>query len=153
MQMLPLKESLRAFDEQHDLAKKEMQLLELTHQHPEAGPALLALAKTTPHTDTRWMAMRGMRDLQYKGGEAFLRRSLADDDSLVRCNAARVIGDLHLQHARKTLLKMFVDETEPRAIEQASLALRELNVTEAATEIRTKISNHTLQNRAWLLQA
>ena len=152
-QTLPLQEALRTFDEQHDLAKKELQLLDLTHQHPDAGPALLALAKTTPHTDTRWMSMRGMRDLHYTGCEPFLTRSLTDDDALVRSNAARVIGDLHLKHASKELLKMFAAESEPRPIEQASLALRELNVRAAAVEIRAKIPNYTGQTRAWLLQA
>lgn len=151
--MLPLQEALRTFDEQHDLAKKEMQLLKLTQQHPEAGPALLALAKTTPYTDTRWMSMRGMRDLHYKGCESFLRQSLTDADTLVRSNAARVIGDLHLEHARKELLRMFAGEKDPRAIEQASSALRELDFRAASVEIRAKIPNYTGQTRVWLLQA
>lgn len=153
MQTLPLQQALREFDEQHDLAKKEMQLLGLTHQHPEAGPALLVLARTSRYTDTRWMSMQGMRDLRYKGCESFLKRSLEDDDSLVRANAARVIGDLHLEHSRKQLLKMFAAEQDPGAIEQASLALRELDFRAASVEIRAKIPNYFGQTRDWLLQA
>ena len=127
-QLLPLPEALRTFDEEHDLARKELHLLELTRQYPDAGPALLALAERTPHTDTRWMSMRGMRDLHYKGCESFLRRSLAHDDALVRANAARAIGDLRLKHANRELLTMFAKEDDQRALEQASLALRELGV-------------------------
>jgi hypothetical protein len=152
-QLLPLQEALRTFDEEHDLAKKELHLLELTHAHPDAGPQLLALAKSTPHTDTLWMAMRGMRDLHYKRCESFLRRSLAHADALVRANAARTIGDLHLEHAKKELLRMFAVEKDRGAIEQASLALRELDVRTAAVEIRAKIPNYNGQTRAWLLQA
>jgi hypothetical protein len=148
-----LRGALSGFDQEHDLAKKEYRLLALTQHYPNAGSALLNLAKSTRNPDTRWMSMRGMRDLHYVRCEAFLKQSLLDHDSLVRANAARVLGDLGLKDAEKDLLVMFAAENEPMAVEQASLALRVLNVRAAAPSIRKKITHYTWQTRAWLLQA
>ena len=66
-----LPEALSKFDQEHDLVKKERELRSITQQHLEAGPALLELAQRTRFTDTRWMAMRGMRDLHFKDCEDF----------------------------------------------------------------------------------
>jgi hypothetical protein len=48
---------------------------------------------------------------------------------------------------------MFAAENEPPAVEQASLALRMLNVKAAAPYLREKIPAFTGQTRAWLIQA
>ena len=48
---------------------------------------------------------------------------------------------------------MFVAEQDPAAVEQASLALRVLNVRSSAQLIRQKIPAFHGQTRAWLLQA
>jgi hypothetical protein len=148
-----LRDALSGFDQEHDLAKKEYRLQALVQHYPSAGPALLNLAKSTRYPDTRWMSMRGMRDLHYVGCEAFLKQSLVDHDSLVRANAARVLGDLGLKDAKKDLLAMFAAENDPAAVEQASLAIRVLNVRAAVPSIRKKIPHYTWQTRAWLLQA
>jgi hypothetical protein len=147
-----LRDALSGFDQEHDLAKKEYRLQALVQHYPSAGPALLSIAKSTRYSDTRWMSMRGMRDLHYVGCEGFLKQSLVDHDSLVRANAARVLGDLGLKDAEKDLLAMFAAENDPATIEQASFALRVLNVRAAAPYIREKIPHDTWQTRAWLLQ-
>lgn len=152
-QVQPLPDALRVFDQEHDLAKKEYELLSITQQHPESGPALLALAQKTQFSDTRWMAMRGMRDVQFRGCESFLKQELKSSDALVRSNAARVIGDLGFQSADEDLSAMFKAEHDPGAVEQASLSLRVLNVRTSAPLIRRKITLFTGQTRAWLLQA
>jgi hypothetical protein len=51
------------------------------------------------------------------------------------------------------LLAMFVAEHEPQAIQQASLALRMLDIKPAAPYIREKLPVFTGQTRAWLIQA
>ena len=149
-----LYESLRAFDQEHDVAEKEYRLgEELVKRYPRSGSALLKLAETTLHVDTRWMSMRGMRELHYLGCERFLKNSLKDSNAVVRANAARVLGDLGFKDAEQNLLNMFAAESDPGAVEQASLALRMLEAKRAVPYIREKIPNYTWQTRGWLLQA
>jgi hypothetical protein len=144
---------LLRFDGEHDLAAKERLLLTLTNQDSEAAPALLRLAESTTNSDTRWMAMRGMATLHYKACAPFLEASLTDSAALVRANAARALGDLRIKDAGDPLLAMFTAEPEPGAIEQASAALRMLNIKAAAPYIREKIPAFEGQTRVWLIQA
>jgi len=144
---------LLQFDSQHDLSAKEHLLLTVTNKDAGAGPALLRLAKSTTNSDTRWMAMRGMATLGYKACAPFLEASLKDSDALVRANAARALGDLQIRNASDALLAMFAAEQEPPAIQQASLALRMLDIKSASPYIRQKIPAFTGQTRAWLIQA
>ena len=117
------------------------------------GLSLLRLAESTTNSDTRWMAMRGMATLHYAACAPFLEASLKDSDPLVRANAARALGDLRIRNAADPLLAMFAAEKEPPAVQQASLALRMLNVKAAAPYLREKIPAFTGQTRAWLIQA
>ena len=143
---------LRRFDNEHDLSAKEYLLLIVT-KDAGAGPSLLRLAQSTTNSDTRWMAMRGMATLRYTACAPFLEASLKDSDALIRANAARALGDLRIRKASDPLLAMFAVEQEPPAIQQASLALRMLNVKAAAPHIRKKIPAVTGQTRAWLIHA
>src|ERR1035438_5935868 len=131
---------LLRFDNEHDLSAKEHLLLTVTNKDAGAGPSLLRLAESTTNSDTRWMAMRGMATLRYTACAPFLEASLKDFDALVRANAARALGDLRIGNASDPLLAMFATEKEPPAIQQASLALRMLNIKAAAPYIREKIS-------------
>ncbi len=149
----PVASLLLHFDNEHDLAAKERLLLTVTDRDRSAGPALLQLAQSTTATDTRWMAMRGMATLHYTACAPFLEASLKDSDALVRANAARSLGDLRIRNASTALLAMFAAEQEPPAIQQASLALRMLDVKSAAPYIREKIQGFSGQTRAWLIQA
>ena len=144
---------LLRIDNEHDYAQKERLLDSLTSKYPDAGRALLRLARSTKNTDTRWMAMRGMATLHYTAGASFLQASLKNSDWVVRANAARALGDLRITNAASVLLAMFAAEQEPGALEQASLALHMLNVKAAAPYIREKIPRFTGQTRSWLLQA
>jgi len=144
---------LRRFDNEHDLAAKEHLLLTVTNKDAGAGPSLLRLAESTTNADTRWMAMRGMATLRYTDCAPFLVASLKDSDALVRANAARALGDLRIKDASSPLLAMFAAEQEPPAIQQASLALRMLNIKAAAPHIREKIPAFTGQTRVWLIEA
>ena len=144
---------LLQFDNQHDLTVKERLLRTLTSDDKGVGPALLQLAESTTNTDTRWMAMRGMSTVHYAASAPFLETSLKDSDSLVRANAARALGDLRIRDASDPLLAMFAAEQDPGAIQQASLALRMLNIKAAAPHLREKIPAFTGQTRAWLIQA
>ncbi len=144
---------LLRFDNEHDLSGKEQLLLAVTSQDAGAGPGLLRLAQSTTNTDSRWMAMRGMATLHYTACAPFLEASLKDSDALVRANAARALGDLRIRNASAPLLAMFAAEQEPPAIQQASLALRMLDIKAAAPVIRGKIPVFTGQTRAWLIQA
>ena len=144
---------LLRFDNEHDLSAKEHLLLTLTNRDAGAGPALLRLAESTTNSDTRWMAMRGIATLRYTACAPFLEASLKDPDALVRANAARSLGDLRIWNASDPLLAMFVAEHEPQAIQQASLALRMLDIKPAAPYIREKLPVFTGQTRAWLIQA
>ena len=131
------------FDNEHHYAQKESLLRSLTTQYPDAGRALLRLARSTKNTDTRWMAMRGMATLHYTASASFLQTSLKNSDWAVRANAARALGDLRITNASSALLAMFAAEQEPGAVEQASLALHMLNVKAAAPYIREKIPRFT----------
>jgi hypothetical protein len=144
---------LLRFDTEHNLSAKEHLLLTVTNQDAGAGPLLLRLAESTTSSDTRWMAMRGMVTLRYAACAPFLEASLKDSDALVRANAARALGDLRIGDASDSLLAMFAIEMAPPAIQQASLALRMLNIKAAAPYIREKIPAFTGQTRAWLIQA
>ena len=144
---------LLRFDNEHDLAGKERLLLTLTSQDAGAGLALLRLAQSTKNSNTRWMAMRGMVTLRYTACAPFLEASLKDSDALVRANAARALGDLRIRTAAKPLLAMFAAEQEPPAVEQASLALRMLDIKAAAPYVREKIPGFAGQTRIWLIQA
>ncbi len=144
---------LHRFDREHDLAKKEQLLRTVTDQDRGAGPALLRLARSTSNWDTRWMAMRGMAALHYTACAPFLRASLKDSDWGIRANAARALGDLRIRNAATPLLAMFAREQEPGAVQQASLALRLLDIKGAAPFIREKLPRFTGQTRYWLIQA
>jgi hypothetical protein len=144
---------LLRFDNEHDLSAKERLLLRVTTQDAGAGPSLLRLAETTPNTDTRWMTMRGMATLHYAVSAPFLVASLKDSDVLIRANAARALADLRIRNASDALLAMFAAEKQAAAIEQASLALRVLNIKAGAPYIREKIPVFPGQARAWLIQA
>lgn len=144
---------LLRFDNEHELSAKERLLLRITSQDAGAGPSLLRLAETTPNTDTRWMAMRGMATLHYAGSAPFLVASLKDSDVLIRANAALAFADLRIKNASDALLAMFAAEKQAAAIEQASLALRTLNIKAGAPYIREKIPVFPGQTRAWLIQA
>lgn len=146
------------FDGEHDPAAKERLLgevtdLGLTLQGSETSLALLRLAQTTPNPDTRWMAMRGMATIHCSECAPFLRASLKDPNAGVRANAARALGDLRITVASGDVLAMFAAEQDPGAIEQASLALRLLKITQAAPSIREKIPEYAGQTREWLIQA
>ena len=149
----PIGGLLLRFDNEHDLAAKERLLLTLTGQDPLAGPVLLRLAESTANSDTRWMAMRGMATLRYTACAQFLESSLKDSDVFVRANAARALGDLRIGTAAAALMVMFAAEKEPAAVEQASLALRMLDIKSAAPFIRQKLPVFTGQTRSWLVQA
>jgi HEAT repeat protein len=144
---------LLRFDNEHDLSRKEHLLLTVTTKDAGAGPSLLRLAESTTNSDTRWMAMRGMATLHYTASAPFLEASLKDSDALVRANAARALGDLRIRTASNPLLAMFAAEKEPPAVQQASLALRILNIKAGAPYVREKIPAFTGQTRAWLIQA
>jgi HEAT repeat protein len=146
----PIARLLIRFDNEHDLASKAQLLLTVTGLDAGAGPALLRLAQSTTNTDTRWMAMRGMVTLRYTASASFLEASLKDSDALVRANAARSLGDLRIRNASPQLLAMFAAERQIPAIQQASVALRMLDVKAAAPYIRGKIPGFTGQTRAWL---
>jgi HEAT repeats len=150
----PLSADLFArFDNEHDPAKKEHLLGEITKDRLNAGPTLLALAKHSANQDTCLMAMRGMATVHFQASSPFLETSLSDPDPLVRGNAARALGDLRVTASGPKIQSMFIAEKNPGAIEQASLALRVLQVRTAVPYIRAKIPHYTRQTRAWLLQA
>lgn len=128
---------LLRFDNEHDLSAKEYLLLTVTNKDAGAGPALLRLAQSTTNSDTRWMATCGMATLRYTACAPFLEASLKDSDGLIRANAARALGDLRMRNASDALLVKFAAEQEPSAIQQASLALRMLDI----------------KARVWLIQA
>jgi HEAT repeat protein len=94
-----------------------------------------------------------MVTLRYTACAPFLEASLKDSDALVRANAARALGDLRIRTADKPLLVMFAAEQEPPAVEQASLALRMLDIKAAAPFVREKIPGFSGQTRVWLIQA
>jgi len=144
---------LLRFDNERDLAQKESLLLTLTNQNASAGPALLRLAKSTRNMESRWMAMRGLAKLHYTASGPFLKSSLKSSDWVIRANAARALGDLRIRNAAAPLLAMFAAEQEPGAVEQASLALRLLDIKAAAPYIREKIPRFAWQTRYWLIQA
>jgi hypothetical protein len=141
------------FDSEHDYAKKEGLLRQITDHSLNAGPTLLHLAEHTRNLDTRWMAMRGLATVHYQSCAKFLEASLTDTDATVRANAARALADLRITAAGPQIQAMFAAERDPRAIEQASLALNLLDVRAAVPDIRTKIPQYPGQTRAWLLQA
>jgi hypothetical protein len=152
-QQEPFANLLARFDGEHDLAKKESLLRDITDRGGGAGPPLLQLANSTKNTDTRWMAMRGMATLHYVEAAPFLQECLKDPEWTVRANAARALGDLRIKNAASGLIAMFAVEEEPGALQQASLALRLLDVKAAAPYIRQKVPQHPGQTRVWLLQA
>ena len=141
------------FDNEHDLARKERLLGQITNDRLSAGPTLLHLAEHATNSDTRWMAMRGMATVQYEPCAGFLEVSLRDPDATVRANAARALGDLRVTASGPKIQAMFAAESNPGAIQQTSLALHMLDVRAAVPYIRNKIPLYTWQTRAWLLQA
>ena len=145
--------TLSRFDQEHDLAKKESLLREITSQYPHSGPGLLKLAQVTTNVDTRWMALRGIRDLHFVEAAPFLAVCLQDPDHYVRANAARTLGDLRIQTAIPALILMFKAEHDEGAIQQAALAFEMLRARESLPYIREKIPEYSGQTRMWLLGA
>ena len=145
---------LLRLDSERDYAARERLLLRVTSQDAEAGPALLKLAQTTTHNDTRWLLMRSMACLHYTECAPFLEVWLRDADPLIRANAARALGDLKIMDALPAVLAMFVAERNPDAIQQASAVLAyTFSAKAAAPSLREKIPLYTGQTRAWLISA
>lgn len=136
-----------------DRTRRESILLEITEHHPEAGPALLKIARETEDTETRWFAIRGIGWLKYKEAAPFLRESLHSRSNYVRANSASALGEVHDVSAVTDLIHTLAVDEDSGVLEQTSLALQILDAKEAIPVLKARSDNPSPQTRVWILGA
>lgn len=136
-----------------DRTSRELILLEITEHHPEAGPALLKIARETEDTETRWLAIRGIGGLKYKEAAPFLRESLHSRSNYVRANSARALGEVHDDSAVADLIHTLAVDEDSGVLEQTSMALQMLDAKEAIPLLKAKSDNPSPQTRVWIIGA
>lgn len=144
---------LSNFVSSSDRTYKEMVLSDITEHYPEAGPALLKIAKEAGDTETRWLAIRGIAGLKYKGAAPFLKASLHSGSSYVRANSAMALGEIHDVSAVTDLIHTLAVDEDSGALEQTSMALQRLDAKEAIPVLKVKSGNPSPQTRLWILGA
>ena len=145
---------LSRFTSEHDWSRKEEILNTITRQHPEAGNALLKIARETKDTDTEWSAIRGIGWLRFKGASSFLRRSLFSESAFVRANSAQALGEIHDTAAAGDLIRLLKNEKDNGVIEQTSLALQTLGARQALPVLKVKAPQQgSAQTRGWIIGA
>jgi len=120
---------------------------------PGAGEPLMELVRETKDPDAKWRAIRALGSLRYKRAIPLLTACLKDDHHYVRANAARALGDMDAKSASQSLLELLEKEADGGVIEQASVALRRLNVREAVPVLKRLADHESEQTRTWVLQA
>jgi quinoprotein glucose dehydrogenase len=107
----------------------------------KAVGVLLAAAKDIDHRLARLHGIWGLGVLGRKDGSALadVPALLADGDAAVRGQAARVLGDAHVQEARSALLPLLEDQNS-RVRFEAAQALGKLKVGETATVARALLA-------------
>jgi len=144
---------LSRFQSERHRPAKEMILVSITKGYPDAGSALLKIARETDDTDTRWLAIRGMGSLKFKDAAPFLKQSLSSESNYVRANAARALGEIHDVSATPDLIRTLKNEEDSGVIEQTALALQMLGAHEAVPVLKARAANPSPQTRVWLLGA
>ena len=130
---------------------RESILLEITERHPEAGPALLKIARETEDTETRWLAIRGIGWLKYKEAVPFLRESLHSKSNYVRANSASALGEVHNVSAVADLIHTLAVDEDSGVLEQTSMALQILDAKEAIPVLKARSDNSSPQTRLWII--
>ena len=126
---------------------------EITEHHPEAGPALLKIARETKDTETRWLAIRGIGWLKYKEAAPFLRESLHSRSNYVRANSATALGEVHDVSAVADLIHTLAVDEDSGVLEQTSMALQILDAKEAIPVLKARSDNPSPQTRVWIVGA
>ncbi len=144
---------LSRFQSEQDVAAKEAIMLKITTNYPDAGPALLNIARETKSMDTRWLAIRGIGDVKFRAAVPFLLQSLDSQSSYVRANSARALGEIGDPSAIRSLIRMLKNEQDSGVIEQTALAFEMLGAKEALPALKAKAENPSSQTRDWVLGA
>jgi HEAT repeat protein len=136
-----------------DRASRESILLEITEHHPEAGPALLKIARKTEDTETRWLAIRAIGWLKYKEAAPFLRECLHSSSNYVRANSASALGEVHDVSAVADLIRILSVDDDAGVLEQTSSALLMLDAKQAIPVLKARSNNSSPQTRVRLIGA
>jgi len=142
-----LRTLLSRFQSEHDRAAKEAILRNITTGYPDAGLALLRIARETADADTRWLAIRGIGSLKFRDAKPFLQQSLSSRSNHVRANSARALGEIHDISAVPDLIHTIEKEEDNGVIEQTALALQMLGAKEALPTLKGKAENPSPQTR------
>ncbi|MEK8032774.1 HEAT repeat domain-containing protein [Ideonella sp. DXS29W] len=144
---------LASFQTERDVAAKELILDKLTQSYPDAGPALLEVARSAGDSDTAWLAIRGIGHLRFKGAVPFLAQSLSSKHAYVRANSARALGEIKDTSVTSFLMQAIKNEKDGGVIEQMSLALTMLHAVESVAVLKTKALHSSAQTRTWVVGA
>jgi HEAT repeat protein len=146
---------LSRFQAEQDRTARELILEDIVEHHPDAGPALLKIAKNPnpEDPDLEWLATRGIGRLKYKDAAPFLKQCLTSKSNYVRANAAEALRDLQDSSAIPDLIRMLEIESDSGVIEQTSLALLMLDARETVPVLKEKATNPSFQTRCWVLDA
>jgi HEAT repeat protein len=136
-----------------DRAERELILLKISEQHPEAGAALLKIAAQTTDTETKWLAIRGIGSLRYKQAGPFLKEWLHSNSAYVRANSARALGDIRDGSAVRDLISLLSLETDDGVLQQTSVALEMLDAKEAIPALMAKSGVPSADTRLWMMGA
>jgi hypothetical protein len=140
---------------EQDRTARELLLEDIVEHHPDAGPALLKIARNPSRgdPDLEWLAIRGIGRLKYKDAAPFLKQCLTSKSNYVRANAAAALREIQDSSAIPDLIRMLKIEDDSGVIEQTSLALLILNARDAVPVLKEKATNPSFQTRCWVLDA
>jgi HEAT repeats len=148
-----LETMLASFASEHDTGKKEAILYQITSRFGEAaGPGLLDVAIRTEEPDARWLAIRGIGYVKFKGAVPKLIEWLRSPEPYVRANAANALGEIHAD-AAKPLVELLANEMDGGVVEQTAAALEMLRATAAIPALEQKANHPSPQTRMWVIGA
>ncbi len=144
---------LRRFQAADVIATKEGLIYRIAERGGEAGKDLLKVAEATDDVNIRWLAIRGLGIMKFKGAAPFLLDSLRSSEHYVRANAARALGEIGYTPAAAALTDLLRTEKDAGVTEQTALALRMINAREAIPVLKSRMSASSSQTKCWLLDS
>lgn len=118
-----------------------------------AAMTLMEIVRETKDPDAKWRAIRALGELRYMQSAPLLLECLKDEHHYVRANAARALGDMHIQAASAPLIDLLKQEKDGGVIEQTSHALTLLQAHEAVPVLKQCARQQSGQTLLWVLQA
>jgi HEAT repeat protein len=143
---------LSHFEAQHELETKKQILKEILHNyHDSAGPGLLKIASHTEDSQTKWMAIAAVGELEVREAAPFVVKCLHDDDPKVRGHAARALSRLNDSSAIPALIELTRNEHDPEVLKWTAATLGDLRAMDALPVLKSRANDGPVETRMTII--